>query len=785
MVFPTLRAPFADLYTFSALIGSGVGSTTYHVTENATGRTLLLKHISIPTSQKQVQALIYSGAVQDEAEAKDYYKNLAEAYQRELDLTKPLRGNPSLRLYDDIQIDEKEQEIGYDVYLICTPMVSLGTYLEENAMTQLRAVQFAIDLCNSAGALRSVGLLNYNVKPSNIFLNSAGHFVLGDLGFVQISELAFSAMPDNQFCAYSAPEFSDPLNSLNETADIYSIGMILYRIFNGNHGPFVDEQTTTSAAEKKRISGTELPVPIYADYELSAIILKACAFEPEDRYHTPEEFRQVLTDYLERNQIDDLLIVPPIISDPDSLLTQEALEEVVEPVRFADVSQLQEDFVAHLSPTPKEAPPEEAPETPPDGASDTDEAPEQETELPPAEPPAPADPQKDAGGGRRKTAVLIASIAVVVAILAAALLYYFHLPVEIYSLETAQREVDSITVSVETSAKPEALLLTCADAYGNTFSAVPGADHTATFEGLSSNTPYTITVESAKGRSIRGANTLTVSTLGLTEILSFDVNEMYENGAELSLTASGPEPITWSLEITSEQEAPRTVNFSGHSARITGLTPATAYTFTLQNVQDYNLSGDLTCSGTTLESVTEVSVHAAAAQRDSMTLEWTYSGADTSIWTVSYEDETGKAQSVTAENMPQAGETCSFTVQGLEAGKTYTFSVSCVGMAAPSVVVATVPDGAISGFDATASGQSVTLQWTWEAPSTPCDMVLLVTPEGASTPVQQLPLPADGAASCTLENLEAETTYQFVLQSADGVTMPGASSISASLAALS
>ena len=97
-----------------------------------------------------------------------------------------------------------------------------------------------------------------------------------------------------------------------------------------------------------------------------------------------------------------------------------------------------------------------------------------------------------------------------------------------------------------------------------------------------------------------------------------------------------------------------------------------------------------------------------------MTLEWTYSGADTSIWTVSYEDEAGKAQSVTAENMPHAGETCSFTVQGLEAGRTYTFSVSCVGMASPSVVVAAVPDGAISGFDATASGQSITLQWTWE-----------------------------------------------------------------------
>lgn len=86
---------------------------------------------------------------------------------------------------------------------------------------------------------------------------------------------------------YSAPEFSDLLNHLNLTADIYSIGMILYRIFNGNHGPFVDEQTSPAAAEKMRLSGAPLPAPLYADYELAEIILKACAFRPEERYDSP------------------------------------------------------------------------------------------------------------------------------------------------------------------------------------------------------------------------------------------------------------------------------------------------------------------------------------------------------------------------------------------------------------------------------------------------------------------------------------------------------------------
>lgn len=795
MVYPTLRAPFAELYTFSALIGSGVGSTTYHVTENATGRTLLLKHISIPTSQKQVQALIYSGAAANEDEAKKYFQNLAEAYRSELELTRPLQGNPAVRLYDNIQIDEKEQEIGYDVYLICTPMTSLGTYLEENAMTQLRAVNLAIDLCTSAEALRTAGLLNYNVKPSNIFLNDAGHFVFGDLGFVRIDELEYSSMPDSQFCSYSAPEFSDLLNHLNLTADIYSIGMILYRIFNGNHGPFVDEQTSPAAAEKMRLSGASLPAPLYADYELAEIILKACAFHPENRYDSPAALKQALIDYRQRNQIDDLLIVPPIISDPDSLLTKEALEEVVEPVRFADLSQLQEDFVEYLSPIPKEAaePPEppEAPDTSEEAeVPDTGNTPPASTEggTPDvADPSADAGtPLKSSGGGKRKTVVLLASIAVVIAMVAAGLIYYLRLPVEVYTLQSTERNVDSITVSVDASAQQDALILVCADAYGNTFYGTPAGEHTFTFEKLSSNTPYTITVESAKGRNVTGTSSITVSTLGMTEILSFDVQEVYENGVELALTASGPEPITWSLEVTSENEAAKTVNFSGHSVRVTGLTPGTEYTFTLKDVTDYTLQGTLSCTGTTLESVTDVAARAVSAQRDSMTLEWTYAGADTAIWSITYEDESGNRQTLEAENMPGAGELCSFTVPGLEAGKRYTFSIQCVGMAAASVipVTATVPDCAIAGFDATATEQTVTLQWSWEETSTPCDMVLTVIKTGDTEPVQKISLPADGATTCTLENLEADATYQFVLCTTEEVPLPGASSISVSLATL-
>ena len=57
---------------------------------------------------------------------------------------------------------------------------------------------------------------------------------------------------------------------------------------------FEDEKTSARAADKLRVTGQQLPAPMYADYEMADILLKACAFKPEDRYQTPQELQEAL-----------------------------------------------------------------------------------------------------------------------------------------------------------------------------------------------------------------------------------------------------------------------------------------------------------------------------------------------------------------------------------------------------------------------------------------------------------------------------------------------------------
>ena len=290
-------------------------AAVYIVRSTKSGQTYVLKHISVPESQKQVDALMFTGAAATKEDAQKYYEQVVSDYQTELTTLETLSASPNLDCFRSYQIAPKEDGVGYDMYLLAEHRKTLVDYLSDNAMTKLCAVNLAMDLCSALIDLRAAGLIHRDVKPSNIYLNAQGHFLLGDLGIAKIDDLKYCTMPESMLSSYSAPELFSLLGTIEPTTDIYSVGLILYRIFNGNHAPFEDENTSAKAADRRRVTGEALPVPMYADYEISEIILKACAFQPADRYQSPQELKDALVEYMKRNQVDDTLIVPPIAGE--------------------------------------------------------------------------------------------------------------------------------------------------------------------------------------------------------------------------------------------------------------------------------------------------------------------------------------------------------------------------------------------------------------------------------------------------------------------------------------
>ena len=684
-------------------------AAVYVVKSTKSGQTYILKHISVPESQKQVDALMFTGAAATKEDAQKYYEQVVSDYQTELSTLETLSSSPNLDCFRSYQIAPKEDGVGYDMYLLAEHRKTLVDYLNDNAMTRLCAVNLAMDLCSALLDLRQAGLIHRDVKPSNIYLSAQGHFLLGDLGIAKIEELKYCSIPENMLSSYSAPELFSLLGSIEPTTDIYSVGLILYRIFNGNHAPFEDENTSAKAADRRRITGEALPVPMYADYEISEIILKACAFKPEDRYQTPQELKDALVEYMKRNQVDDTLIVPPIAGEHEPV--DPNLEEEIEPVQFADTEAMPEDFKENFSPDTQMLNSlidsvHKAEQKDKDGygisgslePDDEDDAPLDETDAPKKR--------------RRKNRWLPIALCclLLLAGIGAAVYFFIIAPsnIHINDITRVDTGTDYLTIQVDSGEKAGSFMMVCSDTYGNTFHQSYQANTDITFSGLVPGTQYTVTVEPQNGEKPTGNYSIMATTLAQTEILSLTATPVSVTQAELNLIIlDGPDPGVWTVSYYADGIEPQTATFSGHSTVIAGLQSDTEYTFELQSPENTKLIGMTATTFSTVPTVTIVPPLSVAISSSSAILSWIIEGDAPESWTVSISGPDGYSDT-------QVVSTPSVTFEGLTPGETYEIIISTPTMLQSVSTTITPNITKLSAFTAEVKDDQLVLDWTCE-----------------------------------------------------------------------
>ena len=315
----------------------------------------IVKILSIPASQSQLDALLLAGAFQDAAGALDYFKDLADGIAQEVKLHQQLARLDGFVPCDAWQIvPMDDNQLGYEVYLLTPYHRTLDRHLKKMPLTHLEAVNLGLDMCAALTASRRAGFLYVDLKPGNVFIASDREFLIGDLGFMRMDSLKYAALPTKYRSAYTAPEMMDDFATISDTADVYALGLMLYQVYN-------DGQLPDSSGDGP------MTAPANADYEMAEIILKACAQEPGDRWQNPSEMGQALVSYMKRNKVNDVPIMPPDLTPAESQeqITEETTGQTVPAEEPAQETE------------PAEAPPQEtvAEEA---TAEETEEVPAQE-----------------------------------------------------------------------------------------------------------------------------------------------------------------------------------------------------------------------------------------------------------------------------------------------------------------------------------------------------------------------------------------------------------------------
>lgn len=677
---PTLISPLLDGFTMGQPISEHDGVSCCPAIKEDTDKKYIVKIITIPATQTQMDALLLAGAYKDPADAMEYYRMVGEDVQKEAELLKQLSQQEGFLSYEGWQMAPiTRKRLGYQVYLVGSYKRSLDKHLRRSPVTQLEAMNLGLDLCSALTACRKAGSLYVALKPSNIFVSDRKQYRIGDLGFISLDALSYTALPKKYQSPYTPPELFDPMAALNLTTDTYAVGLILYQLYNDGQLPF---------REKAPVEA--LPSPVNADYELAEIIMKAIDPDPAKRWDDPAELGKALASYMQRNAVNDVPIthVVPLesvaVAAPETAPIGEPAEAApaVEPefktetVSAESVSAPETEEVKSPEETPEAEPAQEifsasgnddvTAQTPVPESPESVESPAQTEELP-------AEPEEDVSSSESEMPVPEGPYDDFTGILAKA-------------EDLIQHEAPEGVVLPDVPEPPDPFAFAKEDSEDIDDSDIP-VDPVMEEEGAPApkkkkkgQKKYADPKYKRRTKRLISALTflLALCLAGLAGFWYYQniylqaINRILINGTRDQLTVivdTDAQEALLSVTCSDNYGNSQSQPLSGGTAVFTDLQPSTLYTIQLDIDGFHKLVGKTSDIFTTDATTNILSFTSAAGTEDgSVVLNFAVEGEEPEQWILHYAAENEEAREETFEGH-------SVSISGLTVGKTYTFTL--------------------------------------------------------------------------------------------------------------
>lgn len=180
---------------------------------------------------------------------------------------------------------------------------SVQDYLNRGPLTVKQIIYWSYQFLLGLHHIHSNGYIHYDIKPTNLLIHDNGSVMLSDFGQARsINILGVAEVPP--LYPYHFPPEAFQYSHTTKQADIYQVGMTLYRMCNGDIFFKQQKPMTPEEIRDKTLNGTYpnrnkfLP---HVPRHLKRIIKKALQVVPDDRYQTAMDIINEL------GQVDKLL----------------------------------------------------------------------------------------------------------------------------------------------------------------------------------------------------------------------------------------------------------------------------------------------------------------------------------------------------------------------------------------------------------------------------------------------------------------------------------------------
>ena len=287
-------------YNVIEKIGSGGFGDVYKVERsNIVGKTTrALKVITLPREDEYLEILNSMGG--DKSKTNAYFQKELNRVVNEIRVFSLIseKDNHNIVSYYENDV-EQIGEYRYNVYILMELLTPLNKWLQQNNITVADGLDIGIGIANGLAICHKNNIVHRDIKLSNIFVSKDGGFKLGDFGVSKNINNTTMAHTIKGTPNYIAPEIYIGKSKYDSTVDNYSLGILLYYLFNKKRFPYYPDFPREYSIEDEdkafynRMQYDKVNDPICAPKSVAKIIKKAIS-RPNERYQNVADMEKEL-----------------------------------------------------------------------------------------------------------------------------------------------------------------------------------------------------------------------------------------------------------------------------------------------------------------------------------------------------------------------------------------------------------------------------------------------------------------------------------------------------------
>jgi serine/threonine protein kinase len=132
-------------------------------------------------------------------------------------------------------------------------LANFVNYSVNKTFSEKEVIKLGQDICSALELCSRANIIHRDIKPENIFVSSHGDYKLGDFGIAKVLDRNSGIMTviSHGKQDYVAPEITKS-GKYDATVDIYSLGILLYKLLNNNKLPFIDPFSDKITSQGKK-----------------------------------------------------------------------------------------------------------------------------------------------------------------------------------------------------------------------------------------------------------------------------------------------------------------------------------------------------------------------------------------------------------------------------------------------------------------------------------------------------------------------------------------------------